>query len=202
MSVTKFLHQRGFLDFEGNIQGCPQQMEDLIQLSANVQGTEFLEIGFNAGHSAELLLKNNPRIHLTSFDLGTHEYVIPAKEYLDQTYPGRHTLILGDSTQTVPDYLQKHPNKKFDLIFIDGGHDYPIAHADLQNCRALAHSNTLVLLDDTIYTSGWEWNWTVGPTQTWKEHQTRGQLIEMDHRDYFPGRGMSWGKYLFHSNPA
>jgi hypothetical protein len=38
-----------------------------------------LEIGFNAGHSAEVFLKNNKDLILTSFDLGEHNYVTTAK---------------------------------------------------------------------------------------------------------------------------
>ena len=75
-----------------------------------------MEIGFNAGHSAELFLKYTSA-HVTSFDLGDHPYVTHAKEYIDAYYPGRHSLILGDSTVTVPKCIGK-----YDIIFIDGGH--------------------------------------------------------------------------------
>jgi hypothetical protein len=34
-----------------------------------------MEIGFNGGHSAELFLKNNTDIHLTSFDVDVHSYL-------------------------------------------------------------------------------------------------------------------------------
>ena len=194
MSITQYLKDHGFNWFEGNIQDCPQQMEDLIQLSANVNDS-VMEIGFNAGHSAELLLKNNPRIHLTSFDLGIHNYTFAGKYYIDQLYPGRHTLIIGDSTKTVPNYIQKNPNKMFDLIFIDGGHEYNIASADMKNCQTLANSNTIVVVDDTIFTPGWEHFYNVGPTQTWNENIKNGIVTQIDHRDYCSGRGMSWGKY-------
>ena len=52
------------------------------------------------------------------------------KEFIDKNYPDRHTLIIGNSLNTVPEYFKKE-NKKFDLIFIDGGHDYDIAKYDL-----------------------------------------------------------------------
>ena len=74
-----------------------------------------MEIGFNAGHSSELFLKYTSA-HVTSFDLGEHPYVSHAKEYID-AYPGRHSLIIGDSTVTVPKCIGK-----YDIIFIDGGH--------------------------------------------------------------------------------
>ena len=196
MPVTNFLTSRGYDYFEGHSQQVPNQVKDLIQLSID-SNIHVMEIGFNAGHSAEVFLQNNPTITLTSFDLGSHKYVTPAKEYIDETYPERHTLILGDSTVTIPEYTINNPGKVFDLIFIDGGHDYNIANADLENCRKLANENTVVIMDDTIYTRGWEECYTYGPTQTWVEHMNNGTITEIKRMDYCPGRGMSWGRYVF-----
>jgi predicted O-methyltransferase YrrM len=128
-----------------------------------------MEIGFNAGHSAELFLKNNKELTLTSFDLGEHNYVMAAREYIDFTYPNRYTLIFGDSRRTVPFYLQNNKDTKFDFIFIDGGHQYEIAKTDMENCFHLAHENTIVALDDTMFTSEWEEYYILGPTRTWEE---------------------------------
>ena len=61
-----------------------------------------LEIGFNAGHSAELWLSVKPNIKVTSFDIGTHSYLTLGKDFIDRKFPGRHTLILGDSRETLP----------------------------------------------------------------------------------------------------
>jgi len=155
MSITQFLNNKGFYSFEGYCQLENKQVDDLIFLT-NQQNIDVMEIGFNAGHSAEVFLKNNSKLTLTSFDLGSHDYVLTAKEYIDVMYQNRHTLILGDSTITIPKYINDNPNKKFDVIFIDGGHDYSIANADLQNCMNLAHKDTIIIIDDTIYTLGWE----------------------------------------------
>jgi predicted O-methyltransferase YrrM len=155
-----------------------------------------MEIGFNAGHSAEVFLQNNKDLILTSFDLGDHDYVTTAKEYIDTTYPNRHTLILGNSKTSIPIYLKNNKETKFDIIFIDGGHDYDIAKADMENCFHLAHKDTIVILDDTIFTKGWEQSWTIGPTRTWLEHLEQNKIIELTRKDYCYGRGMAWGKYI------
>ena len=138
INIGDFLYLRGFGAFEGYSQQVKEQVEDLIKLTTNSH-INVMEIGFNAGHSADVFLKNNPTLTLTSFDLGCHDYVRHGKEYIDITYPNRHTLILGDSTVTVPNYIADNQGKTFDVIFIDGGHDYEVAKADLENCMKLAH---------------------------------------------------------------
>lgn len=194
MSVTTFLSNRGFYSFEGYSQQVSQQVEDLIILT-NKPNINVMEIGFNAGHSAEIFLENNKELTLTSFDLGEHGYVKTAKEYIDATYPNRHNLILGDSRITIPNYLENNKDSKFDIIFIDGGHTYEIAKADMENCFHLAHKDTIVILDDTIFTQGWEKEYTIRPTRTWTEHLQQNKIIELNRTDYSDGRGMSWGKY-------
>jgi len=152
--LDKHLNDRGLTVTEGYSQQNPAQVQHLIRLCADAK--TIMEIGFNGGHSADIFLKHS-NATVVSFDLGSHDYVNAAKEYIDVTYPGRHTLVVGDSTQTVPAFVGQ---ETFDLIFIDGGHDYPIAKADLANCKRLAHKDTLVLMDDTMYTEQWVENYS------------------------------------------
>lgn len=195
MSLFEYLDRRGiFINiYEGFSQQIPNQIYDLTLLIDNAEIKTAMEIGFNAGHSAEIFLRTNPSVHLTSFDLGVHDYVAVAKDYIDLTYPSRHTLILGDSTKTIP----THKQTTYDLIFIDGGHDYEVAKADLLNCRRFAHENTIVIMDDTMYREGYSHSFNIGPTRSWLEAIEQGIIVEVDHSDYQPGRGMSWGLYRF-----
>jgi ADP-heptose:LPS heptosyltransferase/predicted O-methyltransferase YrrM/Tfp pilus assembly protein PilF len=195
MTVETFLNSKGFYAFEGHTQLCPQKVIDLINLT-NKPHINIMEIGFNAGHSAEIFLQNNKNLTLTSFDLGGHTYVSTAKEYIDATYPNRHTLILGDSRKTIPYYLKNNKDVKFDFIFIDGGHEYEIAKTDIENCFHLAHKDTIVALDDTMFTKKWEQHYTDGPTRVWTEYLQENKIIELNRKDYSHGLGMSWGKYI------
>jgi len=192
----QYLFGNGFYQFEGYSQQVPKQVEDLIALT-QTPNINVMEIGFNAGHSAEVFLKNNTTLRLTSFDLGSHSYVPVAKKYIDKLFPERHTLILGDSTVSVPNYVNDNNTKKFDIIFIDGGHDYDTARTDLENCMKLSHKDTIVILDDTTYTLGFESESTIGPTKAWLENLFNNTITEINKKDYMPGRGMSWGKYNF-----
>jgi predicted O-methyltransferase YrrM len=196
MPISKYLNSIGIQVFEGYSQELPGQVKDLVELT-NGFNINIMEIGFNAGHSAEVFLASNSRCTLTSFDLGIHGYVQHAKKYIDDNFPNRHNLILGDSTVTVPKFINDNPGKIFDVIFIDGGHDYAIANADLVNCKGLANADTVVIIDDTSYFEGPPADYTIGPTRTWTEHVKSGKIFELGKADYNPARGMSWGKYVF-----
>ena len=195
MSLTKFLASRGFCEFEGHSQNVPRQVEDLIKLT-NQPNLRVMEIGFNAGHSAEVFLKHNTSLTLTSFDIGIHDYVNAAKGYIDEVYPDRHTLILGDSQKTVPAYLENNKGAKFDVIFIDGDHTYEVAKADMENCFHLAHKDTIVMLDDTMFTPNWVQSFNIGPTRIWSEYLNQSKVVEIWRCDYGYERGMSCGKYV------
>lgn len=141
-----------------------------------------LEIGFNAGHSVCLMLLANPDAIVTTFDLGEHAYVKPCAAVL-QSYFGkdRLELIVGSSVKTLPAYHLSHPGETFDLLHIDGGHQFLIATADMANCRALAHrfpqgsqneteiQRSLVVLDDTDIT---------GIAAVWADARAAGHVIE------------------------
>jgi hypothetical protein len=123
--------------------------------------------------SSHAFLEANPQAIVYSFDLGEYGYVRPAKEYIDQHFPGRHFLILGDSRITVPSFLKENPDMKFDLIFVDGGHDYEVAKADLFNMQPFSKQTTRLITDDLT-----PWlQWGVGPTKAWLELIEQG-IIE------------------------
>jgi hypothetical protein len=115
--------------------------------SASKEAKNILEIGFNAGHSCLIFLNSNPYSQITVFDICEHKYTKPCFEYLSSLFPGRLTLIEGDSTITVPSWKEKNPSAKFDLIHIDGAHDPVIADKDFNNCYTIATDK--IIWDDT-----------------------------------------------------
>jgi predicted O-methyltransferase YrrM len=194
-SLTDYLNINNHFNFEGYSQQVTDQTKMLISLT-NKPNINVLEIGFNAGHSADTFLKNNSSLKLTSFDLGAYSYNKTAKRFIDSNYPERHTLIYGDSTKTIPDFINKNPYTTFDVVFIDGGHDYSIVKADMENCMRLSTKDTIVIVDDTIFNKEWIQHYTIGPTQIWTEYLSENKIVELGRLEFGPGRGMVWGRYI------
>ena len=59
-------------------------------------------------------------------------------------------MILGNSTETISDYIQDNPNNinSFDLIHIDGGHTEDIFSQDYINSKKLIINNGIIIFDD------------------------------------------------------
>ena len=174
-------------EIEGHCGQVPPQQLDLATLVSAPGVRRVLEIGFNAGHSADLFLRTNPACELVSFDLGSHDYVQVGKEHIDAAYPGRHRLILGDSRLTLPAYRASHPAETFDLLFIDGGHDDDIPALDLQHCLELAHTDSLIVLDDTMM---------YPVARAWQVALVSERIEQLGSSTYteYGGRAMAWGR--------
>jgi predicted O-methyltransferase YrrM len=102
-----------------------------------------MEIGFNSGFSALLMLLSNPHITLTCVDLGEHRYTYPCFLQLKKTFGNRIRLILGDSTSTLP----KHEGI-YDAIHIDGGHSTEVAQSDITHSLRLSRKGTVLIMND------------------------------------------------------
>src|SRR5215469_14038261 len=119
--------------------GCDDVELAYLGQIANAQEIKFIaEIGFNYGLSSYTFLAANSGSLVCSFDLAEFSYTAPAKQHIDDIFAGRHTLVQGNSVQTVPAFSRINPSLRFDLIFIDGGHAYETARLDLLNMRLLA----------------------------------------------------------------
>lgn len=148
---ARYGHLEGHSDERHFIQ-YKQNFNDYI-LGRSKDEIIVLEIGFNAGHSADMFLSLDSRIKVVSFDLLLHHYVYYGKVYIDTKYPGRHTLIGGDSKVSVPNYYNittKLSGGKLiaDFIFIDGDHSEQGALADILNMKLFSDENTILLIDN------------------------------------------------------
>jgi predicted O-methyltransferase YrrM len=151
-----------------------EEMAYLMQTVRAEKARNIVEVGFHLGHSALAFLTASPETKVTSFDIGKH-YITTTKKHVDKLFPARHTLIEGDSTVTIPRYIQDNPGTTFDLMFVDGGHTYEQTLTDLQNFSQLARPyETAVIVDDLT-----PWHpWGKGPTRAWQHMKDDGYIEE------------------------
>jgi predicted O-methyltransferase YrrM len=112
-----------------------------LVLNKNIKNV--MEIGFNSGFSALLMLISNPNMRISCFDLGEHRYTIPCYEKIKETFGDRINITIGDSTKTL-----QTVNYKYDLIHIDGGHITEVAVSDIINSYRLSKPRTILIMDN------------------------------------------------------
>ena len=100
------------------------------------------ESGFGAGHSALLFLSALPSARVHSFDHGLAPHSIPAHDWLDERYPDRLLLYLGDSVITVPQMRDYYPDVACNLVHVDGSRTAATTRADLTAFSAYAPAHT------------------------------------------------------------
>lgn len=142
-----------------------QEFKELLPKRSNIlyhaKGKKKLcEIGFNAGHSAVLLLQASDRdAEVLFFDLGEHAYMWPCYEYVKGEFPQKTDLIVGDSRQTIPQYIADHPEVvgTFDFVHVDGGHELSCFLSDIEQAMKLVKSGGIIIVDDTQVSYIREW---------------------------------------------
>jgi predicted O-methyltransferase YrrM len=145
------------ITYNDNSEGSsvPDQVNYYIELiKSNPNIKTVLEIGFNLGISAAAFLAARSDIQVVSLDIGSHAYVLDAKRNIDKHFPGRHTLIIGDSTTTLPFLGKIFGTRPVDLVMIDGGHTRPIPQIDLENSLHWCGPHTFILFDDVCEAHG------------------------------------------------
>ena len=127
--------------FTENFLNKQKNLVDLLLDATNVK--KVLEIGFNAGFSALLMLETNQNIHLTCVDIGEHKYTKPCFDKLLEKYGNRINIKIGNSVNELPKIKDK-----FDMIHIDGAHDKVVATNDIIKSYHLANNHAIIIMDD------------------------------------------------------
>jgi predicted O-methyltransferase YrrM len=110
----------------------------------------FLEIGFNAGHSALLALSRLPNLHYIGVDIGEYSYTRPCASIIEESFPGRARIIIADSRLELP-RMSLSGDPQVDAVHVDGGHDELTALLDILHALLITRSGGIVLVDDTLH---------------------------------------------------
>jgi predicted O-methyltransferase YrrM len=160
------------------------KQRNIMQLAS--QSNNILEIGFNAGHSAFLMLVMNPVCRIHAFDICEHSYTKPCLDYLNSVFDNRVTLHEGNSHQTLAEYSQLPDTAgSFDLLHIDGYHEYFHTNLDFFGSRAFAKSGAYCIFDDVD---------DPGLKSLWDGYVKDGHLTEVQLLDT-PTYAHALGKY-------
>ena len=128
----------------------------LLGLAGRLQVGSYLEIGVRRGRSMAMVASQAPGCRMVGCDLWVPGYggmENPGPELVRDElsrigFGGTLELVTGDSRQTVPDYLRRHPDAFFDLVTVDGDHTTAGARADLTNVMPRIRIGGAVVFDD------------------------------------------------------
>jgi hypothetical protein len=207
--------------FEGNIANNNIQVTSYYNLTHKYMPSIICEIGFNAGHSAAtLLFGTHIDAKYLAFDLGhlpsnfepnkynhgKHFYTNSSKDLINNYFKNNNKveLIIGDSTDTVPNFVNNNKDFKCDLISVDGGHFGLTPIFDLINMYSLAKddNSTIVLLDDATCKISKNKRLTTGchkPELAWNALVQMNAIINPYCHTLSITRGFCHGNYNFNN---
>jgi hypothetical protein len=139
-----------FLDDEGalfNWLGCNGLVEQLDfhkKYVDQIKPKNVLEVGTHKGYYSYFMKKLIPDVKIWTFGINEESQlcVDEIHKYFGEEFI---TFFPGNSVETLSNF--ENPEQiKFDLAWVDGGHDYECAYSDLKNCARLGIDN--ILIDD------------------------------------------------------
>ena len=122
------------------------KIKNIYTLSSLQTTKDVLEIGFNSGFSALLILLSNSNINLNCIDICQHKYTIPCFNKLKEDFGDRINFIQGNSVDVLNNISKLE--KKYDMIHIDGSHEIDVANYDIINAYNLCKYNGILIMDD------------------------------------------------------
>ena len=151
-SLLKLVNEHSDKGFRGNLfwnkptdPYCLELVPKQLNLFQAARRTiKVLEIGFNAGHGAAVMMLANPDLKVRAFDNCELAYTKPCFNFLSSIFGSRLTLIEGQSRAT----LAADSECGYDLVHIDADHGYDTLVADLTNTLSKCIDGAVVVVDD------------------------------------------------------
>jgi hypothetical protein len=145
---------------EGNCYSYHQTTTEFPALAAKranllwftLHAKKIVEIGFNAGHSAAVMMAlTSEDTEFLFFDNGSHKYMRPCFNYVTNVFNKTSNLVIGDSRISIPMYIRDHPEciGSYDVVHVDGGHEQACFFSDISNALLLVKKGGLIIVDDT-----------------------------------------------------
>lgn len=135
----------------GDVLSVPSKMrlhERLLMYSlvAGLEPARMLEIGTDQGGTARIIVEA-----MRYVGHGKLVCVDPAPVWNDDLHlTGNATLIVGSSPQALPECYQA-AGGLFDMVLIDGNHEYDFVMADLRGVMPYLADGSRILLHDYLY---------------------------------------------------
>mgnify|MGYP004452303627 CR=1 FL=1 len=122
-----------------------KQRDFFIDLLSKLKPSYCLETGFCTGSSSATILSTCHPTKLISVGLAYNNLEI-AKN-LEEQYSFK--FIQGDSTQVLsPAFFESEYLQGIDFYYVDGGHEYAVALADLDNALPSMNEGSVIIVDD------------------------------------------------------
>jgi len=104
-----------------------------------------IEIGFNAGHSAAIILCANKNVILTCIDICNNRYTVKTAKFMFKYFKKRFNFFGGSSQRLLKN---RKLNKPIDFIHVDGGHGIADFYFDIDWSEKNLIRGGKLLIDD------------------------------------------------------
>lgn len=161
-----------------------------------------LEVGIDTGASyfsiATHLLRNKQEFVFVGVDVKIQESVKIIASNLDRTDDQKLYIVEENSLKILPTLVEQ--NAKFDIILLDGDHNYYTVSNELKSISELTYDHTLILIDD--YDGRWsEQDLWYSERDTHQNVQSSTQKVETEKHgvkaavDEWLSNNPEWNKY-------
>ena len=168
-----FCRENNIIQKEGTTSTC--QLKWFYDYVRDSNFNNCLEIGYHMGHSCNIVLevsKNyNKETTMTSLDFFNHPYSNKCLKFTKDRYGDKFNYMIGDSKDTLDSLIKD--SKIYDLIFIDGCHEYSGVKSDLDRCLKLCHEDTVIIMDDLVPFK----IWGKDVVKVWNEYIENNKLL-------------------------
>jgi len=121
----------------------------------------YLEVGVRRGRSAAMVAGRSPACDIWGFDEWQSNYADaqnPGPEFVrkvlsDVGHKGKLHLVSGDSHETLRSFFSDNPDRRFDLITVDGDHSRWGAARDLSDVLPHLKIGGVIVFDDICHPS-------------------------------------------------